>query len=127
MLEQLLVQFVLPEFASPHGYLRARACHVLYTFSMVTYQDFSNVQAIMEAVLKCLQDEELPVRAQAAIALRKLLEEQELAQQVAKPFVKDIVESKRDATHRCLGSPVLLYSTTRPNTPGLLFRCRPRR
>ena len=34
---------------------RARACNVLYTFSMVTYQDFSNVQTIMEAVLKCLQ------------------------------------------------------------------------
>lgn len=91
MLEQLLVQFVLPEFASPHGHLRARACNVLYTFSMVTYQDFSNVQTIMEAVLKCLQDEELPVRCQAAIALRKLLEEQSLAQQVAKPFVKEIV------------------------------------
>ena len=38
-MEKFLVEIVFPEFNSPHGHLRARACWVLHTFIDVKYQN----------------------------------------------------------------------------------------
>ncbi len=38
-LEQFLVSIVFPEFVSPHGHLRARACWMLHYFSDVKYKN----------------------------------------------------------------------------------------
>eukprot|EP00040_Diaphanoeca_grandis_P011833 m.60631 g.60631 ORF g.60631 m.60631 type:complete len:1053 (+) comp22861_c0_seq3:103-3261(+) len=91
VLEDLLVQYVFPEFVSPHAHLRARACHVLHTFSEVDFKNHNNILGALQAVLQCLQDDEMPVRAQAAVALRLLLKEQQMARKAAEPYVKDIV------------------------------------
>ena len=45
-MEKFLVEIVFPEFNSPHGHLRARACWVLHYFSDVKYQ---NEQVLAEA------------------------------------------------------------------------------
>lgn len=37
--EYFFVRHVFPEFRSPHGYLRARACDVLEKFSELDFQD----------------------------------------------------------------------------------------
>lgn len=39
MMEPFLVSHVFPEFRSPHGYMRARACEVLNRFSEVDFED----------------------------------------------------------------------------------------
>ena len=43
---KFLVEIVFPEFSSPHGHLRARACWVLHHFADVEYQ---NEQVLAEA------------------------------------------------------------------------------
>lgn len=48
-------------------------------------------------MLSCLtQDQELPVKVEAAVALQNLIKHQELAEQVIKPYVKPIVIGKRE-------------------------------
>ena len=47
--------------------------------------------------MSCLtQDQELPVKVEAAVALQNLIKHQELAEQVIKPYVKPIVIGKRE-------------------------------
>jgi importin-7 len=43
MMESFLVSHVFPEFRSPHGYLRARACEVLNRFSEIEFEDHNVV------------------------------------------------------------------------------------
>ena len=37
--EYFFVRYIFPEFRSPHGYLRARACDVVDKFSELDFQD----------------------------------------------------------------------------------------
>ena len=39
MMESFLVSHVFPEFRSPHGYMRARACEVLNRFSDIEFEN----------------------------------------------------------------------------------------
>jgi len=39
MMESFLVSHVFPEFHSPHGFMRARACEVLNRFSEIEFED----------------------------------------------------------------------------------------
>lgn len=76
--EMMIVSHVFPEFASPHGYLRARACWVLNQFAEVKYKNAANLQQALELARNALcTDKELPVRVEAAITLQMLLSEQE--------------------------------------------------
>ena len=63
-MEQFLVNIVFPEFNSPHGHLRARACWMLHYFADVKYKD-PNVlgqafQLTIDSLLK--PGEEVPVK-----------------------------------------------------------------
>eukprot|EP00047_Mylnosiga_fluctuans_P003285 m.228397 g.228397 ORF g.228397 m.228397 type:complete len:1049 (+) comp11736_c0_seq1:40-3186(+) len=91
-LEQLLVTFVLPEFASPHGYLRARACFVLHTFADIDFQNPQTLVAATQSVLNGLRDPALPVRVEAGVALRYLLRQQ-TAVEVVRPHIQAIIET----------------------------------
>lgn len=90
-LEQLLVTFVYPEFRSEHGFLRARACQVFHTYSEIVFKESENVVTALELILTNLEDDELPVRVQAAVALRCLLSNQMVAVKAAEPYVTKIV------------------------------------
>ena len=37
ILERMLVQYIFPEFSSPHGFLRYRACHVMQSFAAMPF------------------------------------------------------------------------------------------
>jgi hypothetical protein len=39
MMESFIASHVFPEFRSPHGYMRARACEILNRFSEVDFED----------------------------------------------------------------------------------------
>ncbi|KAF3484232.1 karyopherin [Arthroderma uncinatum] len=71
--EYFFVRHVFPEFRSPHGYLRARACDTLEKFEQLDFKDPSNLMTIYRNILDSLADPDLPVRVEAALALQPLI------------------------------------------------------
>ncbi|KAF2097936.1 ARM repeat-containing protein [Rhizodiscina lignyota] len=71
--EFFFVQHVFPEFRSPHGFLRARACDTLEKFERLDFKDSNNLILIYRNILESMADPELPVRVEAALALQPLI------------------------------------------------------
>ena len=71
--EYFFVRHVFPEFRSPHGYLRARACDVLEKFEQLEFKDENNLLLAYRNILESMADPELPVRVEAALALQPLI------------------------------------------------------
>ncbi|KAK2565652.1 Importin-7 [Acropora cervicornis] len=77
-LENMLLQHVFPEFKSSLGYLRARACWVLHSFGDITFKNERNLATAVDSARLCLtEDNDPPVKVEAAIALQFLIEKQE--------------------------------------------------
>ncbi|ORY80013.1 importin-7 [Protomyces lactucae-debilis] len=76
MMEQFFSQHIFPEFHSPHGYMRARACEMMNRFAEIDFANEQNVATAYEGVLKCLTEKELPVRVEAALALQPLIRQE---------------------------------------------------
>eukprot|EP01103_Thecamoeba_quadrilineata_P012851 TRINITY_DN3421_c0_g1_i1.p1 TRINITY_DN3421_c0_g1~~TRINITY_DN3421_c0_g1_i1.p1 ORF type:complete len:708 (-),score=142.29 TRINITY_DN3421_c0_g1_i1:997-3120(-) len=72
-LDDMLAVHVFPEFQSPHGYLRAKACWVFSQFSVVEFKNPGIFNSSVEMVLRLMRDSELPVRVQAALTVRCLM------------------------------------------------------
>lgn len=88
-LEQLLIAYVHPLFSCPQGFLRTRACWTLNYFSNIEFKNINNVIMFTQAVLQSiLQDQELPVKVEAALCLQNLLHVQEKAREITAPNVK---------------------------------------
>jgi hypothetical protein len=89
--ENLLVTYVFPEFNSPHGHMRARACWVLHCFSETKVKNQQVLGEIMRLTSTALlTDKDLPVKVEAAIALEMFLISQENAQQYIENQIKEI-------------------------------------
>ncbi|KAL7552620.1 hypothetical protein ACHAWF_017607 [Thalassiosira exigua] len=74
-LEGLMVTSVFPDFSSPVGFLRCRACWMVQRFSAVTWtDDGSHLRELIQLVLQRLSDPALPVQIEASKALRFLIE-----------------------------------------------------
>lgn len=71
--EYFLVRYVFPDFRSPQGYLRARACDTVEKFEQLDFKDQNNLLIIYKNILDCMNDQELPVRVEAALALQPLI------------------------------------------------------
>lgn len=71
--EYFFVRHVFPEFRSPHGFLRARACDTLEKFEQLDFKDPNNLLIIYRNILESMADPELPVRVEAALALQPLI------------------------------------------------------
>ena len=71
--EYFFVRHVFPEFRSPHGFLRARACDTLGKFDQLDFKDPNNLIIIYRNVLESMADADLPVRVEAALALQPLI------------------------------------------------------
>ena len=71
--EYFFVRHVFPEFRSPHGFLRARACDVLEKFEQLEFKDDNNLLLAYRNILESMADAELPVRVEAALALQPLI------------------------------------------------------
>ncbi|KAI2617124.1 ARM repeat-containing protein [Hypoxylon sp. NC1633] len=72
-LEYFLVRYVFPDFKSPLGYLRARACDTIEKFEQLNFTDQNNLLIIYRHILDCMADSDLPVRVTAALALQPLI------------------------------------------------------
>uniref|UniRef100_A0A2R5LJV7 Putative nuclear transport receptor ranbp7/ranbp8 importin beta superfamily n=1 Tax=Ornithodoros turicata TaxID=34597 RepID=A0A2R5LJV7_9ACAR len=89
--EAMLVAHVLPEFGSPHGFLRARACWVLHHFCELRFRGQAHLAQSVECLVgSLLRDQDLPVRVEAAVALQAFLSAQEKAQAAVEPHIKEI-------------------------------------
>mmetsp|Transcript_3164 Transcript_3164/g.3583 ORF Transcript_3164/g.3583 Transcript_3164/m.3583 type:complete len:1068 (+) Transcript_3164:211-3414(+) len=74
-IEGLLVTSVFPDFNSPIGFLRYRACWMVQEFSTVTWSDDgSNLRTLLQFMMQRLSDPALPVQIEASKALRFLIE-----------------------------------------------------
>lgn len=73
MMEQFFASHVFPEFSSPQGYLRARACEMMNRFADIEFKDQQNLAVAYHGVMRCLTEKELPVRVEAALALQPLI------------------------------------------------------
>lgn len=71
--EYFFVRHVFPEFRSPQGYLRARACDTLGKFEALEFKDPSNLLLIYRNILESMADPCLPVRIEAALALQPFI------------------------------------------------------
>ncbi|EME41164.1 hypothetical protein DOTSEDRAFT_176157 [Dothistroma septosporum NZE10] len=71
--EYFFVRHVFPEFRSPHGFLRARACDTLEKFESLDFKDPNNLTIIYRNILESMADPALPVRVEAALALQPLI------------------------------------------------------
>uniref|UniRef100_A0A182VLJ7 Importin N-terminal domain-containing protein n=1 Tax=Anopheles merus TaxID=30066 RepID=A0A182VLJ7_ANOME len=89
--EQLLMQYVFPEFASPHGHLRARACWVMHYFSDIKLKNPQVLEQIMRYLSNALlTDKDLPVKVEAAMSMQMFLISQEEAAPFLESQIKDI-------------------------------------
>uniref|UniRef100_S4PBC1 Importin-7 n=4 Tax=Pararge aegeria TaxID=116150 RepID=S4PBC1_9NEOP len=90
-IDSLLSQYVFPEFHSQFGYMRARACWVLHCFAGVRFKSEPLlIDAVRLTVNALLNDAELPVKVEAAIALQMLLSSQEKVHKLLEPQVKAV-------------------------------------
>ena len=71
--EYFLVRYVFPDFRSPQGFLRARACDIVEKFEQLDFKDSNNLLIIYRNILECMADPDLPVRVEAALALQPLI------------------------------------------------------
>lgn len=79
-MEGFMVRYVFPDFANPHGFLRARACEFLNAYSETKFQDPNNISFAYQSILKCMHDEHLPVQIEAVLALQPLITHDEVRQ-----------------------------------------------
>ncbi|KNZ72327.1 putative importin [Termitomyces sp. J132] len=73
--EAFVLQFVTPEFTSPEPCLMAIACEVVGTVtkSGLVWSNEEHLNANFRAVAAALDDPELPVRVNAALAITELV------------------------------------------------------
>lgn len=91
-MELMIVTHVFPEFQSPYGYMRARACWVLHHFSEIRFKCEANLVQALEFTQHCLlNDKDLPVRVEAAMALQFLISCQDKAQKMVEPNIKQVI------------------------------------
>lgn len=91
-MEVMLTTHVFPEFTSPHGFLRARACWVMQNFCTIKFQNDENLANAVNALTQCLlNDKEMPVQVEATIGLQLMLEFQPLAEKILEPNVRAVL------------------------------------
>ncbi|XP_024215607.1 importin-7 isoform X1 [Halyomorpha halys] len=119
-MEQMMVQYVFPEFQSPHGHMRARACWVLHYFNDMKFKSEENlVNALRLTTNALLTDAELPVKVEAAIALQVLLSDQEdkvlpLLEPQVKPILMELLNIIRQTENEELTSVTQKFVCTYP-------------
>ncbi|XP_005364681.1 importin-8 isoform X2 [Microtus ochrogaster] len=92
-IELFLQNHVFPLLLSNLGYLRARSCWVLHAFSSLKFHNELNLRNAVELAKKSLiEDEEMPVKVEAALALQSLISNQTQAKEHMKPYVRPIMQ-----------------------------------
>uniref|UniRef100_A0A8C7WCV9 Importin 8 n=1 Tax=Oncorhynchus mykiss TaxID=8022 RepID=A0A8C7WCV9_ONCMY len=92
-MELMLQNYVFPLLNSPLGYLRARSCWVLHSFSPLRFHNELVLRNAVELVKQGLvADKEMPVKVEAAIALQTLVSNQEQAKVYIRPYIRPVMQ-----------------------------------
>ncbi|XP_016521398.1 importin-8 isoform X5 [Poecilia formosa] len=92
-MESMLQNYVFPLLNSPMGYLRARSCWVLHCFSPLCFHNELVLRNAVELVRQNLiDDKEMPVKVEAAIALQTLVSNQEQAKMYIRPCIRQVMQ-----------------------------------
>ncbi|PIO00701.1 hypothetical protein AB205_0038510 [Aquarana catesbeiana] len=92
-MEVFIQNHVFPLFMSELGYLRARSCWVLHSFSSLKFHNELNLRNAVELAKKSLlEDKELPVKVEAAIALQMLISYQGAAKEYMRPYIRPVMQ-----------------------------------
>ncbi|XP_042213506.1 importin-7-like isoform X2 [Homarus americanus] len=92
-METMIAQYVFPEFQSPYGFMRARACWILQNFDEIKFKSDQNIVAAMNCIQNALlNDHDLPVKVEAAMALSAFLASQNKAEKIVEPNIRPIVQ-----------------------------------
>ncbi|KAH7924546.1 ARM repeat-containing protein [Leucogyrophana mollusca] len=93
-MEQFMLQHVLPEFSASEPYLRAVACEVVTTVvkSGITWSSEENLNSHSRAVAIVLDDPELPVRVQAALAVTEMVIAYDSVREAVAPQVGKVIQ-----------------------------------
>ncbi|KAG6330261.1 hypothetical protein ID866_8829 [Astraeus odoratus] len=93
-MEQFMVRYVLPEFTVNEPYLRSMACEVLGTVVKhgIQWSIPENLEKHSHAVAAALDDPDLPVRVQAALALTKMAEVYDSVRDAIAPQVGKVIQ-----------------------------------
>uniref|UniRef100_A0A8C6VFD0 Importin 7 n=1 Tax=Naja naja TaxID=35670 RepID=A0A8C6VFD0_NAJNA len=71
-----------------------KACWVLHYFCEVKFKSDQNLQTALELTRRCLiDDREMPVKVEAAIALQVLISNQERAKEYITPFIRPVMQA----------------------------------
>uniref|UniRef100_A0A8C3VHM5 Importin 7 n=1 Tax=Catharus ustulatus TaxID=91951 RepID=A0A8C3VHM5_CATUS len=71
-----------------------QACWVLHYFCEVKFKSDQNLQTALELTRRCLiDDREMPVKVEAAIALQVLISNQEKAKEYITPFIRPVMQA----------------------------------
>ena len=89
--ENVIGGHVITELRNPTcPILRAKACRTLSSFWNAKFSSQEAYQHIVKAILDCTRDPELPVRVNAANALKLIIQTPE-AQSLIKPYLRDVL------------------------------------
>ncbi|KAI9179381.1 Nonsense-mediated mRNA decay protein 5 [Blastocladiella emersonii ATCC 22665] len=95
-MEEFLVSFVFPEFASPVKYMRARALDTVAAFADVEYSQPQHALTAFHAAIAALgEGEDLPLRVEAALALKPMIHTPHVRNAMA-PHIAAIMKSMLD-------------------------------
>ena len=92
-IEPIMEKFVICELTNKNNhFLRYRACQFFARYGFIDFQNKKNVKNAVTGIYKCIQDSELAVKVQAAIALNQMVEQEE-AIQILKPGLNQILSN----------------------------------
>mmetsp|Transcript_36591 Transcript_36591/g.59153 ORF Transcript_36591/g.59153 Transcript_36591/m.59153 type:complete len:1025 (+) Transcript_36591:45-3119(+) len=92
-LENMLLFHVVPEFDSPVGLLRAMACRVVGQFAeQLEFAMPNTFNVLLESVLRAMRDTDIPVRIEAAVAVRMLLDNKSATLERMQPFIPPLLD-----------------------------------
>uniref|UniRef100_A0A8C7U2T2 Importin 7 n=1 Tax=Oncorhynchus mykiss TaxID=8022 RepID=A0A8C7U2T2_ONCMY len=85
---------ILLKVINPQHHLCVSACWVLHYFCEVKFKSDQNLQTALELTRLCLiNDNEMPVKVEAAIALQVLISNQEKAKEYITPFIRPVMQA----------------------------------
>ena len=98
-LEPFLTAHVIPDLASSQKFLRLRSAWCLEQFESLQWKNLESSGKMVSGLMACLDDAELPVRAQACVTIGSLLD-QEFCHQQLVPNLGKIVQITLQLTNQ---------------------------
>lgn len=98
-LEPFLTAHVIPDFLSQQKFLRLRAAWCIEQFGNLEWKNLESSGKLISGLMKCLEDSELPVRAQACVTIGSLLDQEFCTSQLT-PHLGKIVQITLQLTNQ---------------------------